>query len=55
MLIDLHQYLESQREQIVDFLVLECIPYDITGKQTFNNIATEPQTRFKHDHRDKIG
>jgi hypothetical protein len=55
MVIDLHQYLESQRQQIVDFLVHECIPDNLTEKQTFNNIATELQTRFKHDHRGQIG
>jgi hypothetical protein len=55
MAIDLRQYLESQRQQIVDFLHQECIPDNLTGKQTFNNIATELQTRFVHNHRGQTG
>ena len=43
------------RQQIVDFMIAECIPDNITGKQTFNNIAIELQTRFPPNHRGKIG
>jgi hypothetical protein len=45
----------NPRQLIVDFLVHECVPYDLTGKQTFNNIATELRTRFKHDRRGQTG
>jgi hypothetical protein len=54
-MIDLREYLESQRKQIVDFMISGCIPGSITEKQTFNNIATELQTRFLHNHRGKVG
>jgi hypothetical protein len=54
-MIDLREYLESQRKQIVDFMISECIPDSITEKQTFNKIATELQTRFLHNHRGIIG
>lgn len=54
-MIDLHEYLESQRQQIVDFMISECIPDSIAGKQTFNNIAIELQTKFVHNHRGKVG
>ena len=33
----------------------EPIPHSITGKHTFNNIATKLQTRFPHNHRGKVG
>jgi hypothetical protein len=54
-MIDMRQYLESQRQQIVDFMISECIPYSIAGKQIFNNIATELQKRFLHNHRGQVG
>jgi hypothetical protein len=54
-MIDLRGYLESQRNQIVDFMISECIPDSVTEKQTFNNIATELQTRFLHNLRGKVG
>ena len=36
-------------------MISECIPYSITRKQTFNNIAIELQSRFPHNHHGKVG
>jgi hypothetical protein len=38
-MIDLRQFLESQREQIVDFIEGQYIPDSITSQPTFNDIA----------------
>ena len=54
-MIDLHQFLESYREQIVDFIQGQYIPDNITSQSTFNDIAGELQTRFVHNHRGEIG
>jgi hypothetical protein len=54
-MIDLRLYLESKKQQIADFIEAQNIPDNVTGNETFNNIATELQTRFPQNHRGQIG
>jgi hypothetical protein len=51
----LRQLLESQREQIVDFIEQHFIPENIPSEIAFQNIANELQKRFVLNHRGKIG
>jgi hypothetical protein len=51
----IRQFLESQREQIVDFIEQHSIPDNITSETAFHNIANELQKRFVHNHRGEIG
>jgi hypothetical protein len=45
------QFLESQREQIVDFIEQHSIPNNVTSETAFHNIANELQKLFVHNHR----
>ena len=54
-MIDLRPFLESQREQIVNFIQQHFIPANITSESTFTNIANKLQTEFIHNHRGEIG
>jgi hypothetical protein len=47
--------LKSQRQPIVDFIQGKYIPENIIREETFNQIATELQTRFKHNHHGDTG
>ena len=51
----IRQFLESQREQIVDFIEQHSIPDNITSETAFHNIANELQKLFIHNHRGQIG
>lgn len=51
----IRQFLESQREQIVDFIEQRSISDNTTGETAFYNIANELQKRFVHNRRGEIG
>lgn len=54
-MIDLHQFLESKREQIVNFIQQHFISDNITSEAGFINIANELQKTFVHNHNGQKG
>lgn len=54
-MIDIHQYLQSNRDQIVKYIQDNFIPASITSNDTFYSLAVELQNKFVHNHRGQIG
>ena len=54
-MIFIGEYLRLHKKDMVDFIQSNYIPANIIGISTFNNLATELQRKFMHDHRGHIG
>ena len=54
-MIDIGQYLKSHKKEIVTYINDNYISNNITSNPTFNELASELQAKFEHDHSGTVG
>ncbi len=54
-MIQMNEYLDSHKKDIVDFIEGRYIPPNITENRTFDNLATELQNKIVHYHNSQGG